>query len=108
MMNTIDITAIILTMIGMVSGWVSFYLDRHKHKQEIEGMKADNDRKYLDLATEFAKKFKELIAEPLEAQITELRTEVKQLRNAINKIGDCPHSGHCPVHDELRKQQEDE
>ena len=53
-------------------------------------------------------KFKELIAEPLEAQITELRTEVKQLRNAINKISDCPYSGHCPVRDELRKQQEDE
>ena len=41
-------------------------------------------------------------------QINELRTEVKQLRNAINKIGDCPHSGHCPVRDELRKQSESE
>ena len=107
MMTPIDVTSIVLGLLTFING-LGWLVDRKRHRQEIESLKADTDRKYLDLATEFAKKFKELIAEPLEAQITELRTEVKQLRNAINKIGDCPHSGHCPVRDELRKQQEDD
>ena len=104
-MNAIDVTSIVLGLLTTING-LGWLVDRHK--QEIEGMKADNERKYLDLATEFAEKFSKLIVEPIEAQITELRTEVKQLRNAINKMGDCPHSGHCPVRDELRKQQENE
>ena len=107
MMTPIDVTSIILGLLTFING-LGWLVDRKRHRQEIEGLKADNERKYLDLATEFAEKFSKLIVEPLEAQITELRTEVKQLRNAINKIGDCPHSGHCPVRDELRKQQEDD
>ena len=64
-----------------------------------------NRRKYrLDLSTEFASKFRELIARPLEDEVMKLRTEVNQLRDAIQKISDCPHSGSCPVRDELRKQ----
>ena len=63
-----------------------------------------NRRKYrLDLSTEFACKFRELIARPLEDEVVKLRTEVNQLRDAIQRIGDCPHSGSCPVRDELAK-----
>ena len=68
-----------------------------------------NRRKYrLDLSTEFASKFRELIARPLEDEVMKLRTEVNQLRDAIQKISDCPHSGSCPVRDELRKQSDSE
>ena len=63
-----------------------------------------NRRKYrLDLSTEFACKFRELIARPLEDEVVKLRTEVNQLRDAIQRIGDCPHSGSCPVRDEWAK-----
>ena len=105
-MNTIDITSIILGILTFVNGF-GWLIDRKKHAQMIEGLKADNARKYLDLAIEFARNFKELIADPLEEQVKDLRTEVKQLNDAIEKIIDCPYSGHCPVRDELRKQQTD-
>lgn len=103
----IDWTNIILGMLTLIGGcgWV---IDRKKHRQEVESLKADNRQKNLDLSTDFVEKFRELIAQPLEDEVMKLRTEINQLRDAIEKINDCPHSGHCPVRDELRKQQEDE
>ena len=41
-METMDLTAIVLALITMVSGWVSWYLDRRKHKQKVKGLQADN------------------------------------------------------------------
>ena len=107
-MTTIDVTAIILALIAMVSGWVSFWLDRRKHRQEVrsleaqvEGLKADNDRKYMELVTDLIARFRELIINPLEAEVEKLRTEVNELRDAIQKVNDCPLSSDCPVRKQL-------
>ena len=87
-MEPIGWTSIILAVISLISGcgWI---MNRRKYR--------------LDLSTEFASKFRELIARPLEDEVMKLRTEVNQLRDAIQRIGDCPHSGSCPVRDELAK-----
>lgn len=42
MIQTIEWTSIILALIGMVSGWVTWWLDRRRHQHEVEGLKADN------------------------------------------------------------------
>jgi len=102
-MTTIDITAIILTMIGMVSGWVSFYLDRHKHRQEVQSMKRDNRQKDMNLSKDYVTEWRNLIAEPLQREVGELRKEVKELRDAIQRIDRCPHRDICPVYDGMRK-----
>ena len=63
-----------------------------------------NRRRYkLDVSTEFVSKFRELIVEPLEAEVDKLRTEVKELRDAIEGIYDCPYRDGCPVRDRMRK-----
>jgi len=110
-MTTIDVTAIILALIAMVSGWVSFWLDRRKHRQEVrsleaqvEGLKADNDRKYMELVTDLIARFRQLIVEPLDDEVKNLRTEVKQLRDAIQKVNDCPLSSDCPVRQQLHNE----
>jgi len=103
MMTTIDITAIILTMIGMVSGWVSFYLDRHKHRQEVQSMKRDNRQKDMNLSKDYVTEWRNFIAEPLQREVGELRKEVKELRDAIQRIDRCPHRDICPVYDGMRK-----
>ena len=54
----------------------------------------------------YVEEFKENIADPLRHEVRELRTEVNHLRNAIQKINDCPHSDACPVYNELQKQQD--
>ena len=77
-------------------------------KQEVEGMKTDNQMKKMDLSSEFAVKFKELIVGPLEEEVGKLRTEVKDLKDAIEGVYDCPFRDDCPVRDKLRKQQERE
>lgn len=102
---TVNMTEIILgffTLLGMC-GW---FVEGRKHKQAVEGMKADNLKKIVDLVTDLVDDFKKQIVIPLESQVEKLRTEVNQLRDAIQKIPECPHSGNCPVRDELRKQQD--
>lgn len=101
----IDVTSIILGVLTLLGGcgWV---IDRKKHRQEIEALKADIRQKNLDLSTEFVEKFRSLISDPLEEQVDKLRNEVNQLRDAIEGVYDCPYRDECPVRDKLRKQQE--
>ena len=47
-------------------------IDRKKHKQEIEALKADVKQKELDLSTDFVQKFRELISDPLEGEVETL------------------------------------
>lgn len=104
MIQTIEWTSIILAIIGMVSGWVTWWLDRRRHQQEVEGLKADNRQKDMNLSVDYVKEWRAYIAEPLQREVGELRDEVKQLRNAIQRIDRCPHRDHCPVYDGLRQQ----
>ena len=78
----IDVTSIILGVLTLLGGcgWV---IDRKKHRQEIEALKADIRQKNLDLSTEFVEKFRSLISDPLEEQVDKLRNEVNQLRDAL-------------------------
>ena len=100
-------TSIVLAIITLLGG-CGWLFDRHKHKQEVEGLKADNRQKDMDLSKMYVDEFKENIAEPLRREVGGLRREVKHLRDAISKINDCPHAADCPVYDELQKQQADD
>ena len=90
----------LLTLLGGC-GWV---IDRKKHRQEVESLKADNRQKEMNLSKDYVTEFRTYIAEPLQREVSELRDEVNQLRNAIQRIDRCPHRDHCPVYDRLRKQ----
>lgn len=102
-MNITNIILAILSLLGCC-GW---FIEGRKHKQAVEGMKADNQQKNLNLGTDFVEKFRSLIAQPLEDEVMKLRTEVNQLKYAIEKINDCPYSSRCPVRARLRNEQED-
>ena len=86
-------------------GWL---FDRKRHRQEVESIKADNRQKDLDLSKDYVESFRKEIADPLRREVGGLRREVKHLRDAIQKINDCPHAADCPVYDELQKQQNDD
>ena len=90
----------ILTLLGGC-GWL---IDRKKHRQEIESLKADNRQKDMDLSKDYVTEWRTYIADPLQREVGELRAEVAELRNAIQRIADCPHSGHCPVRVQLLRQ----
>lgn len=91
-----DWTSIVLGLMTLLGGcgWV---IDRKKHRQEIESLKADIRQKELDLGTDFVRKFRELIAGPLEEEVKKLRTEVNELKDAVQKVYECPFSSDCPV-----------
>ena len=102
MMN-IDWTSIILALITLLGG-CGWLLDRKKHRQEVEGLKADNRQKDMELGKMYVDEFRSNIADPLRQEVLELRNEIDQLRNAIQQIDRCPHRDTCPVYVELRKQ----
>ena len=102
MSNLWNILLSVLTLVAG-GGWL---FDRRRHRQEIESLKADNRQKDMNLSKMYVDEFKENIADPLRHEVRELRTEVNRLRNAIQKINDCPHSDTCPVISELQKQQD--
>ena len=102
-MMTLDYTAIVLAVLTMVSGWVTWFQDRRKHKQEVEGLKADNRQKDLDLSKDYVTEWRTYIAEPLQREVSELRSEVAQLRHAIQAIETCPHRDGCPVVDRMQR-----
>ena len=99
------LSAIILAIISFLSG-LGWMLDRKKHRQEVEALRADVKQKELDLSKDYVTEWRTYIAEPLQREVGELRQEVAELRHAIQKIDACPHRDGCPVLDSLRKQPE--
>lgn len=85
-MNTIDITAIILALLGMASGWVTWLLDRRKHRQEVKSLEAETKQKYMDLAKMYVDEFTKNIVKPLEARVNELSKEVKDLKDELETV----------------------
>jgi hypothetical protein len=95
-MEQMNWTEIILGVFTLLStcGW---FVSGRKHRQEVEGLKADVRRKDMELGKMYVDEFRSNIADPLRQEVLELRNEIDQLRNAIQRIADCPHSGTCPV-----------
>ena len=99
---TMDITAIILAIISFLSG-LGWMLDRKKHRQEVESLRADNRQKDMELSKDYVTEWRTYIAEPLQREVGELRQEVAELRHTIQAIDICPHRDGCPVIGELQR-----
>lgn len=94
---------IALALITLLSN-CAWFVSGQKHKQEIESIKADNRMKDMELAQLYVDQFEQNIADPLRLEVRELREEVKQLKDAIEVISDCPYRDNCPVRDKLRRE----
>ena len=99
----VDWTSIILALITLLGG-CGWLLDRKKHRQEVEGLKADNRQKDMELGKDYVTEFRTFIADPLQREVGELRQEVAELRNAIQAIDACAHRDTCPVINELQRE----
>lgn len=102
-MGTIDITSIILAVLTLLGG-CGWLIDRKKHRQEVESLKADNRQKEMNLSKDYVSEWRTFIAEPLQREVSELRQEVAELRYAIQQIDRCPHRDACPVIDRMQRQ----
>ena len=99
----VDWTSIILALITLLGG-CGWLLDRKKHRQEVEGLKADNRQKDMELGKDYVTEFRTFIADPLQREVGELRQEIAELRHAIQKIDACAHRDTCPVISELQRE----
>lgn len=103
-MYSLDITAICLSVIGMASGWVGWFLDRRKHHQEVKNLEvqakateAETERRYMELAKMYVDEYTKNIVRPLELRVNELTQEVKELKDELETVKktacyrtDCP------------------
>jgi hypothetical protein len=101
-----DWTNIILGFFTLLST-CAWFVDGRKHRHEVEGLKADNRLKEMDLARQYVKGFEEAVCNPLRQQVAELKLEVQKLHHALQKIEDCPARDNCPVLDCLRHKETD-
>ncbi|MBO7068600.1 MAG: hypothetical protein J6W52_07985 [Bacteroidaceae bacterium] len=81
----------VLTLLGGC-GWV---VNRRKYKAEVQ-------QNYMDLAKEYVEEFRRNIGEPLQEEVGQLRQEVKELKDAVEGINDCPYRADCPVRERMR------
>ncbi len=107
-MSTEIILAIIAIAATPLGGWIGAILMRQKYRVEIEGLKADLEKKLtetrrteLDNVRQGNDILMQQIVEPLRTEIKSLRSDVNKFRKAIEKIPGCPHSSDCPVSREL-------
>ncbi len=109
-MTTIDLTAIILALITMVSGWVGWWHDRRRHKAEVKNLEtqaknleadskkveAETKKEYMDLAKMFVDEFMKNIVNPLEKQVDGLSKRVKELEDELASVKKCAcYRGNC-------------
>lgn len=106
--------ALIAIIAAPLSGWIGALLMRQKYRVEIDGLKADLDKKMietrsveLDNVRQGNDILMEQIVEPLESEIKFLRSDVNKFRKAIEKIPACPYSNTCPVSHELLAPEKD-
>ena len=90
----IDVTSIVLGVLTLAGGcgWV---VNRRKYKDEVQ-------QNYMDLAKEYVEEFRRNIGEPLQQEVGQLRQEVKELKDAVEGINDCPYRAVCPVSERMR------
>lgn len=74
-METLNLTELVLGLLTFVSG-IGWIVDRRKHRQEVESLKADNRQKDMNLSKMYVDEFRNNIAEPLQREVGELRNEV--------------------------------
>jgi hypothetical protein len=103
-MYTLDITAICLSVIGMASGWVGWFLDRRKHHQEVKNLEAEAMQKYMALAKSYVEEYHKNIVEPLQRDVLYLRTRLNRFEDAFNQIEFCPLRSDCPVRKRLHNE----
>ena len=97
----LDWSNIILGLLTLLGG-CGWLIDRKKHRQEIESLKADNRQKDMNLSKDYVTEWRTYIAEPLQREVGELRQEVAQLRHAIQAIDVCAYRAGCPVADVMQ------
>ena len=81
----IDVTNIILGVLTLLGGcgWV---IDRKKHRQEIESLKADIRQKDMELAEKFVVDWETHVAEPLKEDVRELREKVQRISEELENV----------------------
>lgn len=92
-LNWTEILLGLMTLLGSC-GW---FVAGKKYKQEVEGLKADIRQKNMDLGKVYVDEFHKNIVKPLEVRVEDLTNEVNSLKDAIEKVNDCPYRDHCPV-----------
>lgn len=101
---TIIVSALVAAIAAPVGAWVGRKLERDKYRIELDKLRAEMKDKLAEVKShelENVRKASDILMEsivpPLQAEITNLRNDVKRLNTVLELIWGCPHIDHCPV-----------
>ena len=101
---TIIVSALVAAIATPVGAWVGSRLMRAKYQAEVDQLRAEMKDKLAEVKShelENVRKASDILMEsivpPLQAEITNLRNDVKRLNTVLELIWGCPHIGNCPV-----------
>lgn len=104
-MTTIEsLTSILLGLLTFLNGF-GWFFDRRRHKEEIQGMKRENQLKEMELAKKYVDEYDRTIAERLRNDVKDLRKELNQLKDVLQRVQECRYRAECPMLDGLWLQQ---
>lgn len=101
---TIILPALVAAVATPLGAWIGRKLERAKYRIELETLRAEMKDKLAEVKShelENVRKASDILMEsivpPLQAEINNLRNDVKRLNMALDRIWDCRHIDHCPV-----------
>lgn len=101
---TIIVSALVAAIATPVGAWVGSRLMRAKYQAEVDKLRAEMKDKLAEVKShelENVRKASDILMEsivpPLQAEINNLRNDVKRLNTVLELIWGCPHIERCPV-----------
>ncbi len=100
MMGAISIISIILN--ALLSGGLLLTLLTLKAYRAKVGAESKSAELAADQTA--LQQFREFVVDPLKREVSALRSDVRKLRRALDRIQDCDFKDRCPVNEYLRKE----
>lgn len=105
---TLILSALTATISAPLGAWLGSKMMRQRHRlemqrleEEMEHLRAERRTDELENVRKATEILMEGVVTPLKTELKQLRNEINRMRKAIERIPACPHSDDCPVRLEL-------
>lgn len=105
---TLILSALMAAISAPLGAWLGSKMMRQRHRlemqrleEEMEHLRAERRTDELENVRKATEILMEGVVTPLKTELKQLRNEINRMRKAIERISACPHSDDCPVRLEL-------
>lgn len=106
------VEVVVTAILVPFSAWIGRLVERRKYDIELRDLKATMEKKVSEVTKSELENVREANEILMESIVLPLRTEIKTLRNGLNrlnraleKIPACPYAASCPISYELQREE---